>query len=731
MRLKLTAALLAFAILSVSADSGERKIIRISTDNTDLVLEVGPNKRLYQTYLGPKLLHEDDLANLSWSQYAGTDGAVSTRGWEVYSTSGNEDFFEPALGLIHADGNMTTYLYYVDSSQIAVDGGTHTRILLRDDKYPVSVTLNYVAYEAQNVFTTWTEISHKEESPVTMMQYASAMLYFNAAEYWLTEFSSDWAREAQMSSEQLHFGKKVIDTKLGSRAAMHAHPFFEIGLNGPAREDSGEVLMGTLGWTGNFRFTMEVDNVGNLRVLPGINPYASAYQLKADEVFTTPQFIFTLSYDGIGQGSRNLHDWARKYSLKDGEGSRMTLLNNWENTSFNFNEDVLAELMKDAANLGVDMFLLDDGWFGNKYPRKDDRAGLGDWEATTAKLPGGIPALVKAAKEAGVKFGIWIEPEMVNPKSELYEKHPDWVIEQPNRDTYLYRHQLVLDMSNPEVQDYVFGVVDKILTENPDIAYFKWDCNSPITNIYSPYEGKQQSQLYVDHVRGVYNVFERVKDKYPAVPMMLCSGGGGRCDYEALKYFTEFWCSDNTDPIERIYIQWGFSQFFPSKAMAAHVTSWNKNTSVKFRTDVAAMCKLGFDIGLQDLTANELEFCRSAVANWKRLAPAVMDGTQYRLVSPYETNHAAVEYVNRTKDMAVLFAYDLAPRYMEKLHSVKLKGLDPDKKYLVQEINLMPGAHSRLTQNGKTYTGDYLMKVGLNVFTTRHNTSTVVELSAQ
>ena len=213
--------------------------------------------------------------------------------------------------------------------------------------------------------------------------------------------------------------------------------------------------------------------------------------------------------------------------------------------------------------------------------------------------------------------------------------------------------------------------------------------------------------------------------------MMLCSGGGGRCDYEALKYFTEFWCSDNTDPIERIYIQWGFSQFFPSKAMAAHVTSWNKNTSVKFRTDVAAMCKLGFDIGLQDLTANELEFCRDAVANWKRLAPAVMDGTQYRLVSPYETNHAAVEYVNRTKDMAVLFAYDLAPRYMEKLHSVKLKGLDPDKKYLVQEINLMPGTHSRLTQNGKTYTGDYLMKVGLNVFTTRHNTSTVVELSAQ
>ena len=210
---------------------------------------------------------------------------------------------------------------------------------------------------------------------------------------------------------------------------------------------------------------------------------------------------------------------------------------------------------------------------------------------------------------------------MVNPKSELYEKHPDWVIEQPNRDTYYYRNQLVLDMSNPKVQDYVFGVVDNILTENPDVAYFKWDCNSPITNIYSPYNKDKQGQLYIDHVRGIYNVLKRVKEKYPNVPMMLCSGGGARCDYEALKYFTEFWCSDNTDPIERVYIQWGFSQFFPAKAMAAHVTSWNKNTSIKFRTDVASMCKLGFDIGLQELKADELAYCQEAIANWKRLQP--------------------------------------------------------------------------------------------------------------
>jgi alpha-galactosidase len=724
----LFAGALTLAALQMNAE--ESKVIRISTDQTDLILKVGENGRLYQTYLGEKLLHEADVNRFSWDIHAGSDGSISQRGWEVYSGSGNEDYFEPAVAITHNDGNTSTYLYYVSSSTSPVEGGTQTTINLRDDKYPVDVTLHYVAYPKENVIKTWSEIKHQEKKPIILSTYASTMLYFCRSSYYLTEFSSDWAKEARMSSQQLQFGKKVIDTKLGSRAAMHTHPFFEVGLDQPVSENQGDVLMGTLGWTGNFRFTFEVDNAGNLRVIPAINPYASNYELKADEVFTTPEFIFTLSYQGSSQGSRNLHEWARNYSLKDGKGSRLTLLNNWENTGFDFNQEVLANLMKEAKHLGVDMFLLDDGWFGNKYPRKDDHAGLGDWEVTHSKLPGGVPALVKAAKEAGVKFGIWIEPEMVNPKSELFEKHPDWAIHDTNRKTYYYRNQLVLDLSNPAVQDYVYGVVDKLMKENPEIAFFKWDCNSPITNIYSPYLKDKQGQLYIDHVRGVYNVMKRVKENYPNVPMMLCSGGGARCDYEALKYFTEFWCSDNTDPVERVYIQWGFSQFFPAKAMCAHVTSWNKNTSVKFRTDVASMCKLGFDLGLKDLTADELAYCQDAVANWKRLQPAIMDGDQYRLVSPYETNHMAVNYVSKDLNKAVLFAYDVYPRYQEKLMNVKLQGLDPNKTYKVEEINLMPGVDSALKSNGQTYTGDYLMKVGIEVFGFAATQSHVLELTA-
>lgn len=725
---------LVLAVVSLLAittlNASDMKQIRISTDRTDLVLQVAENGRLYQSYFGEKLLNEADLKELGWSVHAASDGSVCRRGWEVYSGSGNEDFFEPALAITHNDGNPSTWLYYVSSSTHAVEGGVQTDIVLRDDKYPVEVTLHYVAYPRENVIKTWSDIRHEEKNPIVLSTYASTMLYFSRPAYYLTEFSGDWAKEAQMSCQPLQFGKKVLDTKLGSRAAMHTHPFFVVGLDQPAQERQGEVLMGTLAWTGNFRFTFEVDNVGNLRVIPGINPYASAYKLKRNETFTTPEFIFTLSTEGMGQGSRDLQAWARNYQLKDGKGSRLTLLNNWENTAFDFDQEMLAELMREAKELGVDMFLLDDGWFGNKYPRENDRAGLGDWEVTHDKLPGGIPALTKAAREAGVKFGLWIEPEMVNPKSELFERHPEWAIHYPNRDTYYYRNQLVLDLSNPAVQEYVYGIIDKLLKENPDIAYFKWDCNSPITNIYSPYLKADQGQLYIDHVRGIYRVMQRVHDNYPQVAMMLCSGGGARCDYEALKYFTEFWCSDNTDPVERVYIQWGFSHFFPAKAMCAHVTSWNKEASIKFRTDVASMCKLGFDLGLKELSADELLYCQEAVANWKRLQPVILDGSQYRLVSPYESNHMAVNYVGADSRKAVLFAYDLYPRYQEKLLPVKLQGLDPHKRYKVEEINLMPGVESTLPANGKELSGDYLMKVGLDVLGFTPMRSHVIEITA-
>lgn len=709
----------------------ENRVIRISTDETDLVYCTAPNGRLYQAYFGEKLLHEADITALSSDEKGGADSGAGQKGWDIYLPAGSGDYFEPALGITHSDGNRSTVLTFASVDTKSLDGNaTETIIRLQDGQYPLEVALHYVAYKKENIIKTWTEIKHQEKKPIHLTEYASSILYLEHPAYYLTEFSGDWAKEMQMSTQPLQPGKKVLETKLGTRAAMFMYPFFELGLGQPAHEHQGEVLLGTIGWTGNYRFTFEVDNMHHLRVISGINPYASRYELPAGETFATPEFIFTRSDEGTGKASRHFHAWARHYQLKDGKGDRMTLLNNWENTGFQFDEQKLSGLMQEAKHLGVDMFLLDDGWFGNKYPRNNDRAGLGDWQVMKNKLPHGIPFLVKEAEKAGVKFGIWIEPEMVNPKSELAEKHPDWIIKLPNRETYYYRNQLVLDLSNPEVQDFVFGVVDGLLTDNPGIAYFKWDCNSPITNVYSPYLKDKQEQLYVDYVRGLYKVLDRIQAKYPHIPMMLCSGGGGRCDYEALKYFTEFWASDNTDPVERLYIQWGFSQFFPSKAMCAHVTSWNRRTSVKFRVDVAMMCKLGFDIGLDGLSADERTFCQEAVTTYNRLKPVILDGDLYRLVSPYEGEHTAVMHVDEAQSKALLYTYNIYPRFGEALYPIRFQGLNPNKQYKIEEINLMPGAKSAFQGNGQTYSGDYLMKVGLRLFTTETTSSHLFELTA-
>lgn len=703
----------------------ETTTIKVSTNDLEMVMSTGENGFLYQTYLGQKLKNWQDLTHLS-----------TNKKQEVYSPLGSENHFETALMIQHNDGNQTTQLKYDSHSVENLDlNVTKTAIVLKDSLYPVTVKLYYETYNKENIIKSWTEIIHQEKKPIFLSQYASSMIYLDAASYYLTEFTGGWGREAQMHTEKLNSGKKVLDSKLGSRSAMYVQPFFQVGIDGQPQENEGQVLVGTLGWTGNFQFSFEVDPGGVLRIISGINPYASRYELKPNEIFKTPDFIFTISDKGTGEASRNFHRWARNYDLKDGNGDRFTLLNNWEATYFGFNEAKLDSLMRDAKSLGVDLFLLDDGWFGNKYPRVNDKAGLGDWDVMKSKLPNGVPHLVQSAKDAGVKFGIWIEPEMISPKSELYEKHPEWALVAPNRQPLLYRHQLVLDLANPQVQDHVFGVVDNLMTQNPDIAFMKWDCNAIIRNVYSPFLKDKQSNLYIDHVKGLYNVFERVSQKYPELDLMLCAGGSGRCDYEALKYFKEFWCSDNTDPTDRLYIQWGFSQIFPAKAMAAHVTSWNKMVSTKYKVDVAMMCKFGFDIDIKKLSDEDVEFCKLAVKNYNDLKPIILDGDQYRLVSPLETDYMSIMYVDENKDSAVLFAYNLHPRYGSKVVPVKLQGLDPDASYKVTEINLMPNTESILEEDDEIYSGDYLMKVGVNAFITKglnpHTASKVITLEKQ
>lgn len=695
-------------------------MIPVMAGRTELVFRVsGRDGRLYQAYFGSKITGTEQL------------GQSRDPGHIAYATFGTDNLFEPAIRATHNDGNPSLELKYVSHYEEKTGNDvTLTKILLRDPVYPFEVTLNFRTFANEDVFEQWTEIRHTEKKPVTIFNYASSMLHFDANSYWLTQFHGDWAEEMKMDESELTAGIKILDTKLGTRAHMYQTPVFLLSLNEKSDENTGEVLAGTLGWAGNFRFLFEVDEKGSLRVISGINPFASEYSLEPGRVFKTPSMIFTYSDRGRGQASRNLHHWAENFGILDGNGSRLTLLNNWEATGFNFDEKKLIDILNDTKKMGLDLFLLDDGWFGNKYPRNNDRAGLGDWQENMAKLPHGLGYLVKKADSTGVRFGIWIEPEMVNPRSELYETHPEWILKLPNRPENYYRNQLVLDLTNPKVQEFVYNVVDGMLTANPGIAFIKWDCNRMMTNAYSVYLKDKQSHLYVDYVNALYGVLERLRQKYPHLPIMLCSGGGGRVDYGTLKYFTEFWASDNTDALERVYIQWGYSYFFPAVAVCNHVTSWG-NQSLKFRTDVAMMGKMGYDIEVGEMTENELKFSQEAIANYKRLSDIIWHGDLYRLISPYKENRAVLMYVNKSQEKALLFGYTLNSRYGETFDRVLLQGLDPAKTYNIKEVNIYNEGRRRpmMPENGRSYTGDYLMKVGLNVGSGTPLTSVVYELS--
>ena len=708
-----------FFLFLVSSGFAQKQRIIIETKNTSLVLNVESNKRLTQTYLGKKLTS---------SEYELLPG-----GREVYLTAGMENQFEPAIRMIHTDGNPSLELQYVSMTKNKQDNNvTTTTIALKDPFYPAEVTLHYASYYNEDVIKAWTEIRHQERKAVELTEYASSLLHFNANEYWLTQFHGDWAREMEMVEEKLTNGIKSIESKLGARTNFYQTQAFFLSLNKPSTETSGEVIAGTLAWTGNYKYTFEIDQRNGLRVRSGINSFASEYFLQPGEVFTTPEFIFTFSNQGKGQASKNLHKWARNYAVLDGNGPRMTLLNNWEATGMKFNENRLVELFDEAKKLGVDLFLLDDGWFGNKYPRNDDKAGLGDWKEDSTKLPSGIGYLVKQAEAKGIKFGIWLEPEMVNPKSEFYEQHPDWILKLPSRAENYGRNQLVLDLCNPKVQDFVFNLVDNLLTKNPNLAFIKWDCNRSMTNQYSTYLKDKQSHLFIEYTRSFYKVLDRIRAKYPQLPIMLCSGGGGRTDYRAMKYFTEFWPSDNTDALERIYIQWGYSYFFPANTISAHVTNMGKQ-SLKFRTDVAMMGKLGYDIRVQNFTPEEIQFSNEAVKTYKRISDVIWFGDLYRIESPYESNRAVVMYANENKSKAILFNYHLNTRRQDIFNRVKLQGLDADRKYRMKEINLFPGTKSSQPDNNKVFTGDYLMNVGLNLSAGRANplTSNIYELTEE
>lgn len=698
---------------ALSAGTLAAKDYLVSTRHTSLLIKADEGKQARFQYYGTKIAENeiDGIYNAGLAYWA-----------ETYPCFGISSYGEKAFAVAHSDGNMSVDLVVEGVRQYSDEEADITEITLKDKVYPLVVKQYYKAYKGTDVISTWVEITNNAKKALTLYKFASASLPVKRADNWLTHFHGTWGAENMMEEEKLTNGQKVIANKEGIRNTQTDNPSFMLTLDGCPQEENGRVIGASLAWSGNYLMKIIADN-SRINVIAGINEEVSHYVLEPKETFVTPELAMTYSSEGKGGVSRAFHRWARAYKLNQGNKERDILLNSWEGVYFNVNQEGMDQMMKDMSAMGGELFVMDDGWFGDKYPRNDDKTSLGDWTVCKEKLPEGIGGLLASAKKHNIKFGIWIEPEMANTKSELFEKHPDWVLSQDNRPLTTGRggSQVVLDLTNPEVQDFVFGVVDKLMTEYPEIAYIKWDANAALMNYGSHYlPNQKQSHIYIEYHRGMNKVLERIRAKYPNLVIQACASGGGRVNYGFLPYFNEFWTSDDTDALQRIYMQWGVSNFYPSIAMASHVSA-NRNHQtgrvlpLKYRFDVAMSARLGMEIQPKDMTDADKAFAGRAIAAYKKIRPVVQFGDLYRLVSPYDKKGiASLMYATPEKDKAVLFVYKTEHFLNQLMPDVVLSGLDENKTYRITDLT-PENEQKPSALNGKVISGKILKEAGLSV----------------
>ena len=684
----------------------------VSTPSTSLVVDATKGKELKFLYYGQHL-SATDIDNLESS---GTPGLAA---YPVYGMAGASQW---ALAVKHADGNMTLKMN-VESVEQKQDGNASLTIVhMKDTYYPLYVDICYKAYGDVDIIETWTKIRNGEKGSVTLNRFDSGCLPIRRGNVWFSHLYGAWANEAQLSEEPLKPGMTVIENRDGTRNAHTSHGEVMFSLDGKARENEGEVIGAALAYSGNYKLRVNTNESDYHQFFAGIDPDESEYHLAKGETFTTPVLAFTYSHEGLGGASRSFHKWGREYRLMHGNRERKILLNSWEGVYFDINEKGMDQMMADIASMGGELFVMDDGWFGGKYKRKSDNCALGDWVVDKEKLPNGIEGLLDSAKKHGVKFGIWLEPEMTNTTSELYEKHPDWIIKPSNREPVLGRGgtQLVLYLANPKVQDFVFNVVDELMTKHPSIDYIKWDANMDMANHGSQYlSADKQSHLNIEYHRGFEKICQRIRQKYPDLTIQACASGGGRANWGVLPYFDEFWVSDNTDALQRVYMQWGTSYFFPAIAMGSHISAAPNHQTfrtipLKYRIDVAMSGRLGMEIQPKNMTDEEKDLCRKAIADYKKIRPVVQMGNIYRLLSPYDHKGAAsLMYVSDNKDKAVFYWWKMETFVNQHVPRVRVAGLDPDKTYRVTELNRID--NEPLSFEGKTFTGAFLMANGLEM----------------
>ena len=675
----------------------ESKVFRLDGGNVSYAFGVNARGELQQLYWGGRLGASDKFPQARPKpEWASFDSSYNNTPQE-YAGWGAGLFNEPALKITFPDGNRDLVLHYESHSETAHGFD----VVLKDISRPIFVTLHYAIDPDSGILARSATIENRDAGsnagPVTIEQAAAAAWALPAGHYTLNYLTGRWAGEWTLTQEPMHPGARVIESRRGS-TGHQANPWFAIQA-GAADEDHGEVWFGALGWSGSWRMTVEQDQLDAVRVTGGFNPFDFGYVLKAGEKLETPIFYGGYSTHGLGGASRLLHAYENEHILPRTAATagqplpkpRPVIYNSWEATEFRVNEAGQMALAEKAAALGIDRFVMDDGWFGQ---RKTDNAGLGDWYVNKEKFPNGLKPLIDKVHALGMDFGLWVEPEMVNPDSDLYRAHPDWVLHFPGRPESQERQQLVLNLARPDVRAYVFGFLDKLLNEN-QIAFLKWDYNRNWSEPgWDQLPAAEQKRVYVDFTQNLYSILSELRKKHPNVEIESCSGGGGRVDLGILRYTDEVWPSDNTDPFDRLSQQDGFTYAYSPQVMMAWVTDSPHDlehqirvTSLQYRMLSSMQGSLGIGANIANWTPEESATAKRLIAAYHQVQPTIVQGQLYRLISPRDgSEFSATQSVKQDKSQSVVFAFIHSTQEGYMFPTLKLKGLDPTAEYALTSI---------------------------------------------
>lgn len=704
------------------------KAFKLRANNTDYMMKVCEEGYLAHVYYGNKVPDEDltYLLRLDESPFTPAtndrDRAsfMDTLPFE-YPCFGLGDYRESAFKIMDADGMSTSDLRYVSHKMYegkpkleglpatfaTEESGCSTLKITMYDKYAdIEVVLIYTAFDKLDVITRSAVITNKSEKPFKITRALSACVDFDTDKMDMITLNGSWARERAVERCRLHHGKQLVDSCRGESSHQN-NPFVALCDNN-ADEDKGEVFGFNFVYSGNFYAQAEVTQHKKTRFLMGINPLDFEWLLEKGESFTCPEVVMVHSDEGIGKMSRTFHDLYRNNLIRGEykDKRRPILINNWEATYFNFDTDKLIDIAKEASKLGIEMLVMDDGWFGH---RDSDNSSLGDWFVYEKKLKGGLKYLVDEVNKLGMKFGIWFEPEMISPDSELYKAHPDWAIQIKGRPLTLCREQYVLDYSRKEVRDYVYGMMKKIL-DSANIEYIKWDMNRQLTEVGSAtLPAERQRELWHRYVLGVYDLMDRLTTDYPHILLENCSGGGARFDPGMLYYSPQIWCSDDTDAIERLKIQHGTSMCYPCSAMGAHVSDCpnhtvGRNTPFKTRGHVAMVGTFGYELDVTRIPQEDRDAIPAQIEEFNKFNKLVRTGDHYRIGNMFEDNSwDAWEFVAKDKSEALFEFVQVLGRPNERSRRIKLKGLEADAYYYEEN------------EPDKKISGAALMNAGINI----------------